>query len=104
MCRVPQGSILGPLLFIVYINDLNTFLTECKLSLYVDHTATYASSHSYFDLILSLQIDMATVGEWLKVNKLTLNVLKTKTIILGTQKRVNSINNVDISICNEVIE
>ena len=80
-CGVPQGSILGPLLFIIYINDLKGYLNECKVSLYADDTAMYAASSSYIDMILSLRIDMAVVSEWLKLNKLTLNVNKTKLMI-----------------------
>ncbi len=72
-CGVPMGSIRGPLLFIIYINDLSVYLNECKVTLYAD-TALYAASSSYIDLMLSLRIDMSSISRWLKMNKLTLNV------------------------------
>ena len=70
-CGVPQGSILGPVLFIVYINDLKCYLNECNVSLYADDTALFATSSSYIALMLSLHIDMSVRSEWLKLNKLT---------------------------------
>ena len=74
-CGVPQGSILGPLLFIVYINDLIEYLSESKAKLYADDMAVYLSSPSYIDLLLGLQIEMETVFDWLKkANKFTLNL------------------------------
>ena len=101
---MPQGSILGPLLFIIYINDLSTYLTECKVSLSADDTAMYAASSSYIDMILSLRIDMATVAEWLKLNKLTLNVDKAKLMIFCSQQKLNTIQDVDICIEGRTIE
>ena len=103
-CGVPQGSILGPLLFIVYINDLSVYLNECRVSLYADDTALYATSESYIDLMLALRIDMATVTEWLKLNKLTLNVGKTKLMIFGSQRKLNRINEVKLELNGVNIE
>ena len=82
---VPQGSILGPLLFIIYINDLNSYLTKTKTSLYADDTAIYCSSSSIIDIVLSLRIDLTSVNEWLRANKLTLNVSKTKYMFMGSK-------------------
>ena len=83
-CSVPQGSILGPLLFILHISDLNDYLTESRIGLYAGDNTLYYSSNSPVELMLTLKIELAMVYEWLKANKLTLNVKKTKYIIFGS--------------------
>ena len=103
-CGVPQGSVLGPLLFIIYINDLSVYLNECKVSLYAEDTALHASSVSYIDLMLAFRIDIATVTEWLKLKRLTLTVNKTKLMIFGSQRKLDSINDVGSDINGESID
>ncbi len=73
-CGVPQVPIFGPLLFILYINDLPDMLEFANVSLYVGDTAMLVSSRIEMDLKISLH----TVSEWLKASKLTLNAQKTK--------------------------
>ncbi len=89
-CGVPQGSILGPLLFIIYINDMTKYLNECQARLYADDTALFMQSVSYIDLILGLKIEMEFVFEWLKANKLTLNLKKTKFMVFGSKNRLRN--------------
>ena len=89
-CGVPQGSILGPLLFILYINDLYTFLTDAAVSLYADDTALYTSAKTQIEIKLTLQIELTVVCEWLKANKLTLNANKTKHVIFGTKHHMTT--------------
>ena len=87
-CGVPQGSILGPLLFIIYINDLGKYLNECCINLYADDTALYTGANSHIELLLNLRLELSIVSEWLKANRLTLNTKKTKFVIFGSRQKL----------------
>jgi len=89
---VPQGSILGPLLFIIYINDMANVSKLFDFIIYADDT-TLSSVLNSFNSTLPIETNINTelekINEWLKVNKLSLNVNKTKFMIFHTpQKRV----------------
>ena len=73
---VSQGSILGPLLFIIYVNDITKYISESKVSRYVDDMSLYTSSQYYINIILNLRIDIEAVYQWLRANKLSINVKK----------------------------
>ena len=60
-----------------YINDLPDYLEQCKVSLYADDTAMYFASRPQVDIMLTLRLELSTVSEWSKANRLTLNVNKT---------------------------
>ena len=79
-CGVPQGSVVGPLLFLIYINNLQ----ECKLSplsssvlMYADHTSLTFSANTYATLEEKLNENINEVQKWLKSNKLTINFKKS---------------------------
>ena len=103
-CGVPQGSILGPLLFIIYINDLGQYLQECKINLYADDTALYTDANSHIELLLNLRLELSMVSEWLKANRLTLNIKKTKFIVFGTRQRLRQVPPLNLSINGEQLE
>ena len=86
-CGVPQGSVLGPLIFILYINDLEEYPTDSRIGLYADDTPLFYRSEFIVDILLTIQDEMKVVGEWLRANKLSLNVAKTKFIIFGSPYR-----------------
>ncbi len=85
-CGVPQGSVLGPLLFIIYTNDLPNCLTLTKAILFADDTTIFLSSPDKRFLYESVNNDLHSLAEWFQTNKLSLNVSKTNDIRLVTKK------------------
>ncbi len=77
-CGVPQGSILGPLLFVIYVNDLHNCLKKCKVVLYADDTLLTFAHHDVEEINMSLEDDLSSASVWFRLNKLHLNVKKTK--------------------------
>ena len=79
-CGVPQGSILGPMLFICYINDLERHLLYSTPSLFADDTALLVSGTMAEDVSYKLNIDLGIVSNYFAANKLQLNLSKTKSM------------------------
>ena len=87
-CGIPQGSILGPLLFLLYLNDLPNSNLVSTVRMYADDTSlTYASS-SPDDLSHAINDDLKNVLVWLNSNRLSLNITKTKCMFLGTRNKL----------------
>ena len=104
LCGVPQGSILGPLLFLVYINDLESCLKYMKVQLYADDTALYCVYKKLTPYILHcVNSDLANVANWCKKNKLSLNIKKTKYAIYGTRPKRKSHPVLELKIDDQAI-
>ena len=89
-CGVPQGSTLGPILFISYINDLPSVSTKLKFFLYANDTNILYETTDTKAIIKTINMEMPKVIEWLKSNKLLINVGKIVAMLFHTrQKRVN---------------
>ena len=98
VCGIPQGSILGPLLFIMYINDLPKSVANVKVSMYADDTAIYYSSKDVHDIVNKMNYDLENVDNWLAKNKLCLNVDKTHFMLIGTPQRLSNLQNDDLNV------
>ena len=84
LCGVPQGSILGPFLFLIYVNDMEASVS-CKLILYADDSALLVSG-THIKTIENISGDtLLSLSNWLIDNKLSLHLGKTESILFGTK-------------------
>ena len=92
-CGVPQGSILGPLVFLLYINDLPECLKSTRPRLFADDTNLTASGPSITDIENAVNYDLENLKNWLIANKLSLNVTKTEFMLIGSPQMIRSTSN-----------
>ena len=97
-CGVPQESVLGPMFFILYVNDMLNSVVHAKVQLYADDTVIYCSGNSTEEVVAKLQPDLDKFSKWCGSNKLTLNVKKTKLMSFGTRERVKKTKGVKVYI------
>ena len=86
-CGVPQGSILGPLLFLIYINDLFKSSPVLKFIMFADDTNLFFSHKDVNSLYETVNIELEKVNIWFKANKLSLNVSKTNYILFHQKRK-----------------
>ena len=90
-CCVPQGSVLRPLFFLVYVNDLHKAIQYCKVYNFADDANLFHTSKSVKNLNKLVNCDMKHMNNWLSANKVSLNVEKTEPVI----KRLYSSNSIN---------
>ncbi len=90
-CGIPQGSILGPLLFLIYVNDLPNSLEYSSTRMFADDTALTVSGRSIQDVEVAINHDLTNVKQWLSANRLSLNLVKTEYLLIGSRYNINNL-------------
>ena len=90
---VPQGSVLGPFLFLLFINDISNFTTDgCVTNLFADDGMIYASGDSVSEVQLKLQNCLINISKWYRENRLKINSDKSKVMLVGSKAQLKSLN------------
>ena len=89
---IGQGTILGPLIFIFYINDVMLNVGNLRVNMYADDCLIYAIGNNWEDIVPGIQAGLDGFQNWCKQNCLKLNVCKSKSLVLGTQYKLSNID------------
>ena len=100
--NAPQGSVLGPL-FLIYINHIHLSSSQVKFYLFADYTCILHSSKSISILEQELNNCLLKVSDWLKANKLTLNVDKSNLLLFKLNRNQNN-ENINISLGQDKLQ
>ena len=101
---VPQGSILGPLFFILFVNDYPKCLKHSNVTIYADDT-TQDISHKLIDVIeQKLHENLLNSLQWMERNKLTMNLKKTQCMLIGTAQKLSKVRKICIKVGDIVLE
>ena len=103
-CGVPQGSVLGPLLFLIYINDIHNSSAKLSFYLFADDTSLLYADTNLKSLEKTVNSELLKVSDWLNANKLTLNAKKSNYVIFRPyQRKLNySVNIEMIDNCTQI--
>ena len=100
---VPQGSVLGPTLFMLYVNDISQFVSLSTCNLYADDTVIYCCGRDLYDLETKLQSSVLEVSKWYKANDLSLNSDKSNVPVV-TSRYMNCDNTINITLDNQMLK
>ena len=103
-CGIPQGSILGPLLFLLYINDIPNSTSKASILSFADDTTLIISHHNLKHLYKLANEELDNLFKWLCVNKLCLNTNKTKFMLIYPKWKHYDETNLQLKINNQNIE
>ena len=96
ICGVPQGTILGPLLFLLYINDLPNCLSHSQPRMFADDTQLTYADNDIAKIELNLTNDLESIREWLIIKQVTQNMSKTEFMVIGSRQRLYTLDNAPV--------
>ena len=97
-CGVPQGSVLGPVLFLLYINDIQNASTKLNFILFADDTNVFLNDINLSNLVKELNGELINLSNWFKSNRLSLNIKKTKFQVFVSNKKKKKTNTEGIQV------
>ena len=92
---IGQGTILGPLIFIFYMNDIVDNLYYVKYSMYADDCVLYITGNTWQSMRHKLQEDLECFEHWGELNNLQLNIKKSKLLYIGTRSKLNGLHDAE---------
>ena len=89
---IGQGSILGPLIFIFYINDVISVIDSLKINMYADDCILYCSGNAWNRMTVKMQPELDRVQSWFEQNRLKLNISKSSTLLIGSRSKLSKVD------------
>ena len=101
---VPRRSILGPMLFLLFVNDLSDVVQHCTVNLYADDAAIYSTDKNPVVLWVRMEKDLESVANWIRMNGLKMNVAKTQLMVLTRKGKYQMADDVEVKIGDSCLE
>ena len=101
---VPQGSVLGPLFYIIYANDLIKTFKNCNVAMYADDTVLYTANQSFDLSVDKMQADVNSLAGWCRLNGITVNTEKSKLMIFGSSTVIENLPSFEVTFLNKPMQ
>ena len=95
---IPQGSIIGPIMYIIYTNDISNIIKHSRVTLYADDTVLYSKSKNLVTANKNMQKDLNALENWCLENKIFINTMKTKFMLFGSKPTLAKAKELDVKL------